>query len=310
MARGVAHVAALVGLVVLVAMPSPAPRAAASATPETETSRVPQWAATGFIAYRCRDELCLMRPDGRQKRHIVSVGPSPQWDPAVSPPARMLAFRGYYGVADGAYALYTVRTNGCGVRRLTRSIAGNPTWSPDRRWIAFDRSGAGEIWKVHPNGSGLTRLPAPKGSESPAWSPDGTTVAFVRYQPGGRGIWVMREDGSGARLLHEGTHAVAAPAWSHDGERIAFVEYAGIDGPSWIEVMRADGSHVRTVRRRGDPWNPVWLPGDAGIAFLAERDTGEGLFVMRPDGSHINRIASLRAEQFTWVGARLPPRSC
>jgi TolB protein len=171
-------------------------------------------------------------------------------------------------------------------------------------------SGAGEIWKVHTDGSGLTRLAAPDASESPAWSPDGTRIAFVRYQPGGRGIWVMRTDGSGARLLHEEAHATAEPAWSNDGKRIAFTGYLGVDGHSWIEVMRGDGSNARTVRSHGDPWNPVWLPHDAGIAFLAERNTGEGLLVMRPDGSHVHRIASLSAEQFTWVGARLPRRRC
>jgi TolB protein len=222
----------------------------------------------------------------------------------------MLTFRGYYGLGDGEYALYVVDTNGCAVRRLTRSIAGDPTWSPDGRWITFDTSGAGEIWKVRPEGSGLTRIAAPAASSSPSWSRDGTRIAFVRSQPGGHGIWVMRADGSGARLLHEEAHATAEPVWSHDGKRIAFVGYAGADQHSWIEVMMADGSRARTLRRRGDPWNPVWLPGDAGIAFLAERTNGEGLFVMRPDGSHVHRIASLSAEQFTWAGARLPQRRC
>jgi Tol biopolymer transport system component len=120
----------------------------------------------------------------------------------------------------------------------------------------------------------------------------------------------MRADGSGARLLREDAHPVAGLAWSHDGKRIAFVEYKGIDGPFRLEVMKADGGHARTIRTRGSPWNPVWLPGDAGIAFLAYRYADEGLFVMRSDGSHVHRIASLSAEEFAWVGTRLPKRAC
>jgi Tol biopolymer transport system component len=275
----------------------------------TSASASPRRAATGLIVFRCRDELCLMRPDGSGKRHILSVGPSPQWDPSVSPRTGAIAFRGYYGLGDGQYALYTVGTDGCGVRRLTRSIAGKPSWSPDGHWVAFDTSGGGEIWKVRPDGSGLTRITAGK-AESPAWSPDGTRIAFVRHRSGRDQIWVMTADGSRAKLLHtEARAADEEPVWSHDGKKIAFV---GSRWPrSWIEVMSADGTHVRALRRRGDPWNPVWLPGDAGIAFLARWDEGaQGLYVMRTDGSHVHRVASLSGTQFTWVGTRVPRRRC
>jgi TolB protein len=252
-----------------------------------------------------------MRPDGSRKRHLLSAaGPSPQWDPAFSPNGRTLAFRGYHGPGDGEYALYAVRTNGCGVRRLTRSIASDPSWSANGDWIAFDQSGFGEIWKIRPDGIGLSRIAAGGVASSPAWSPDGTRVAFVRYQSGREGLWVMRADGSGAALLHKEARASdQTPSWSHDGSRIAFVAEAGQRGR--IEVMKADGTGARTLRRRGDSWNPVWLPGDTGIAFLSLGANGEeGLFVMRPDGGHVHRLMSLHAEQFAWVGARLPERRC
>src|SRR5919198_2109342 len=135
MAPRIAHLAVLAGLVVVVLVSPASVGSSASAALKAPRSSLPGWASTGFIAYRCRDELCLMRPDGSGKRYLLSVGPSPQWDPAVSPQARMLTFRGYYGLGDGEYALYVVDTNGCAVRRLTRSIAGDPTWSPDGRWI-------------------------------------------------------------------------------------------------------------------------------------------------------------------------------
>jgi Tol biopolymer transport system component len=307
MAPRIAHLAALVGLVVVVLVSHASARPNEPAARNASASRVPTWASTGFIAYRCRDDLCLMRPDGNRKRRLLSVGPSPQWDPAFSPRARRLAFRGYYGLGDGQYALYVIGTNGCSIRRLTRSIAGHPSWSPDGRWIAFDTSGADEIWKVHPNGTDLTRI---TGGEFPAWSPDGTRIAYVRYESGRGEIWVVRADGSRARLLHKGGRASdEAPAWSHDGKRIAFLAYAG--RRSWIEVMKANGTGARTLRGRGNPWNPVWLPGDTGIAFLAWGTNGErGLFVMRPDGSHVHRVAVLKAEQVTWASARLPRRRC
>lgn len=309
----VAHLAALMGLVVVVVVSPASMRSSASASLRAATSQVPRWASRGFIAYKCDDSLCLMRPDGSGKRHLLSVGPSPQWDPAFSPDGRMLAFRGYHGIGDGEYALYVVRVDGCAIHRLTRSIAGDPSWSPDGRWIAFDTSGEGEIWKVHPNGTGLTRITRGGRADqdsSPAWSPNGRRIAFVRYHLGHGQIWVVRADGSRPTVLHKDARDLrGAPAWSYDGTRIAFV--AQTWPRSWIEVMNGDGTDTRTLRRQGDPRNPVWLPGDAGIAFLARgRDGEESLFVMRADGSHVRRVALLQAEQFTWADALLPHHRC
>ena len=53
-----------------------------------------------------------------------------------------------------------------------------PTWSPDGRWIAFSRGGAGypnAAGLIRPDGSGLRILSAPPIKENTlSWSPDGT----------------------------------------------------------------------------------------------------------------------------------------
>src|SRR5438874_13744022 len=83
MARRTAHLAAGVSLVVVVVVSLAPTRSSPWAARKESRSFVPWWASTGFIAYRCRDQLCLMRPDGSGKRRLLSVGPSPQWDPGV-----------------------------------------------------------------------------------------------------------------------------------------------------------------------------------------------------------------------------------
>jgi Tol biopolymer transport system component len=315
MAPRVAHLAALMGLIGAVVVSSASITPSASALPRVPTSQVPPWALVGLIADKCGDSLCLMRADGSGSRNLLRAAhPWPQWDPAFSPNGRMLAFRGYYGVGDGAYALYVVGTNGCALHRLTRSIAGNPSWSPDGKWIAFDTSGEGTITKVHPNGTGLTRIASAKGADydsSPAWSPNGRTIAFVHYRRGRGEVWVVGADGSGPRLLHaDARSSDETPAWSNDGTRIAFAARTG--GRSSIDVMDANGTNVRALtKERSRAWNPVWLPRDAGIAFLASASAGKGsLYLMRPNGTNVHREALRETDQFTWANAVLPQQRC
>ena len=309
----VVQLTALMGLVVLVSPASPTH--SASASPEALASREPAWASTGLIAYKCGNSLCLIRPNGSRNRILLRAGrPWPQWDPAFSPDGRMLAFRGYYGVGDGAYALYVVGVNGCAVHRLTRSIAGSPSWSPDGKWIAFDTSGEGTIWKVHPDGTGRARIARSRGADynsSPAWSPRGKVIAFVHYHRGRGEIWVVGADGRRARLLYADARVSdEMPAWSRDGARIAFVAQTG--GRSSIDVIDANGTNVRALTTgRGEGWNPVWLQGNAGIAFLAGASVGKGsLYVIRSSGTDVHRMSLRDTEQFTWASAQLPQRRC
>lgn len=275
----------------------------------------PSWATAGFIAYHCGDSLCLIRPDGSGLRRLLSTArPWPQWDPALSPKGTLLAFRGYYTpFAEGNYALYIVRTDGCALRRVTRSGAVNPSWSPDGRWIAFDTSGGGEIWKVHPDGSGLIRI-AGNGQVDqdylPAWSPDGTKIAFIRAHHGQGQIWVMRTNGSRAVLLRGDAGVFrGAPAWSHDSTRIAYANQTG--GHSSIEVINSDGSSPRTLTdQRGRATSPVWLPRDTGIAFLDATSGKTNLRVMRADGRDVHPLTLKGTDQFRWSDTSLPTRRC
>jgi Tol biopolymer transport system component len=284
---------------------------------------VPAWASHGFIVFKYLDSLAQMRPGDESGGILVGgprcgtcKGPHTPWDPALSPNGRSLAFRGYHKpYAEGSYALYVLSLRHGTWRRITRSIASDPTWSPDGKWIAYDTSGGGEIWKVRATGGKAIRLtrrqPTAIGDETPAWSPDGHHIAFVRTIRGRGQIWEMRADGSGTHLVHADPHASdGQPAWSYDGTRLAFV--ARRDSHLRIEVMSANGRNAHPVTSRSRvAWNPVWLPHDTGIAFLSgpHADGNGNLFAMRANGRDVHQLthwpARAQTPQFTWSSARI-----
>ncbi len=95
--------------------------------------------------------------------------------PAWSPDGTTIAFSGRE--PGGGLGIWTVASNGSGLRRLTDDAADkHPSWSPDGRWIVFDRMIGDErrLWIVRRDGTGLTELPLGAVGEqldSPVWLP-------------------------------------------------------------------------------------------------------------------------------------------
>ena len=138
---------------------------ASGASARSGAHSVPQWAAHGFIVFKYLDSLAQIRPGSESGGVLVGgpaghrLGPHTPWDPALSPNGRFLAFRGYYKpFNEGSFALYVLNLRNGKFRRVTRSVAADPAWSPDGKWIAFDTSGGGEIWKVRATGDSPVRL--------------------------------------------------------------------------------------------------------------------------------------------------------
>jgi len=111
------------------------------------------------------------------------------------------------------------------------------------------------------------------------------------------------------------------PAFSRNGARIAFTRGAGTCSgvPATdrclvtVQVMRADGTHVRRVtqpdattaihNRYEDNW-PQWGPHDRRIVF-ERRDNNRllgpdlqahAIFTVRPDGTHLRRLTPWRLD--------------
>ena len=108
-------------------------------------------------------------------------------------------------------AVYTVKIDGTGLRRLTPAGLGlnfvSPSWSPQGNEILFSaRSVSGPrsaLFVVQADGSGLRQIPIDTcgdttGCFQPVWSPDGQKIVFTRFSPqtGNSDIYTVNADGT------------------------------------------------------------------------------------------------------------------
>ena len=103
---------------------------------------------------------------------------------------------------------------------------------------------------VEDDGTDSQRVTGAKRGESPVlpvWSPDGRRLAFVRFRasggPGSLQVYVVNADGSGERLVGEGTQ----PRWTNDGRSLVVERPVAPPKASTIHVLSVDGKRQRLL---------------------------------------------------------------
>jgi Tol biopolymer transport system component len=242
--------------------------------------------------------------DRAQPTSPASASPSPLGDPS---PVTGLSGR---IVFDNHEDVWTINADGTDLTRLTHSSAFefDPSWSPDGAQIAYrsDRRDDSEIWLMNADGSGQHRLTR---GLSPAWSPDGSKIAYASpgdiLCPPGRGlrctgVSIMNADGSGQhRVPH--TDGGEYLSWSPDGDRIVF--NSNLTGDHVMYIVDVDGSHLVDLSSVGEGWQVDWSPDGRSILFTSHRDHPDNytdIYVMRPDGSGVQRLTDARAYTPAW----------
>jgi TolB protein len=173
----------------------------------------------------------------------------------------------YTSPQSGREQIFVLELNPRRERMITdsfwRSIL--PDVSPDGSAIAFTRNKFGwGVYRMNPDGSGVTALSTKGGSCRPDWSPDGKRIAFVSSVADGRGdIWTMDADGGNKVRVTVGDDSYDYnPAWSPDGRWIVYETTKGSKrGPWSLAVIPAGGGTPVLLTPPGaDDRFPDWAP--------------------------------------------------
>jgi hypothetical protein len=203
------------------------------------------------IAGNCSNPIgrnaAAFSPDGSTLAVVLDEGTCPRWGVAISDRGGRVSRLGDRGAQRAAASISWApdsRHFVVGLLATTPTIAvydahsslpqrtiaqGNdPTWSPDGRWIAYERQGTLRV--VSPDGADDRALAA---GGRPAWAPDSRRLALPR----GGSIFVVAVDGADERRVAAGEQAI----WSPDGTRLAVLREQA------TYVMRVDGSGEQRI---------------------------------------------------------------
>lgn len=210
--------------------------------------------------------------------------------PLPSPEPAIEALIAFASNRTGNDDIYVMRPDGAAVQNLTQHPAKDvhPSWSPDRRWIAFssDRGGDGDIYLLD-LGSGLNppaviaAITGPGDQIHPVWAKDGQRLAYASDEDGDWEIYVSRIDGSGKRQLTYNSAWDSFPTWSPAGREIVFT--SARDGNFELYAVDVNtGAERRLTNHPASDAFPSYSPDGTRIVFVSARTGLLELYVADP----------------------------
>jgi eukaryotic-like serine/threonine-protein kinase len=232
---------------------------------------------------------------GSPRRVIDSIGGAD-----VSRGGRLSCFR----LVDGNVQLVTSSLDGTGLQVIAQSVAGyhlHPRWSPDGRWIAFQK-GDGLRFDIFiiPHGGGEPRKLTDERNiiRGLAWLPDNSGIVYassrgstVPYLPP-LALWEVRLDGSHRQIT-------PVDAWYDQPD----IHSSGLVSAARMlmrfDIWRFPFERVPTenvrraqqvTRQTGQVLTPTSAPDGSEIAFLSDSGGHGNLWVMSIQTGHLRQI--------------------
>jgi Tol biopolymer transport system component len=148
---------------------------------------------------------------------------------------------------------------------LTTGMGFSPRLGPDGLLYVSATGASQSLWKLA-NGTG-TELWTGMGAQifgGPAIAPDGGHIAFSVRQNGQTFLYVMRADGTNARIVADSLDLQGAPAWAPDGQSITSA--ADDHGVPRLFRVPIDGRPPAGLVQEYSV-DPVWAPDGRFVVY-------------------------------------------
>lgn len=216
---------------------------------------------------------------------------------------------------DGKSAIYTIRSDGSNLRKLTDADAenGQPRWSRDGKQIVFysQRDGHMQLYLMNADGSDQHKLTDGKALDYlPDFAPKGDFVVFQsrNERPAiAHDIYIIRVDGTNRTRLTDEKNGYTSPKWSSDGKKIVFErtvitkkyyrdlsreEMGQMRNSTEIFVMNKDGTNQKNLTNNEiEDSTPQWSKNGKTIYFMSRRDGSPNVYAMNTDGTKVRKVA-------------------
>lgn len=184
-------------------------------------------------------------------------------------------------------------------------VGSNPEWSPDGRWLVYEREGSIRMLAVDGSEESEISLGVDE-CRLGSWSPDSRAVAYSGLDRGASSSSIFTSPAvksARGRPLTSGLGDLL-PAWSTDGTSVAFLRpihtrasqaestASDADLALWAVEARS-GREERLTQEVVCEMQPSWSPDGGWVAFLSPDPDGSRvrLMVCSRDGSTVHHIA-------------------
>ena len=211
---------------------------------------------------------------------------------------------------NGSIALVTATPDGASVTPVAEfppsSYYLNPRWSPDGRWIAFERGDSirFDVFAVACGGGPVRQVTRENNMINGfAWLPDSKGIVYSSSRAstmpylGTSSLWSCGLDDGAVRQLSSGDLSYVNPDVSKDGAIV--VGRLRLQSDIWkfpIEGTPAENvaRGLRVTRQTGEVLTPTASPDDREVAFLSDSGGHANLWVVDVASGRLRQITNER----------------
>ena len=247
------------------------------------------------------------------------------WSASVSPDGSQIAFLKIAGFGETGEEIWLMRGDGTDQRKVVsasddRSVFASPVWSPDGRWIGYQKFRAG-VYRNYPSQAWVELFHLEQGTKSLViteplldfglrWLADGRLLYAVDEPPPSKNAsnyWSVGIDSNTGRSngiisrITTGDDLVDQPSVMANGTRLVFNRVKPQQDVYLAEFF-AKGPRLGTPRRLtlddADDLPYDWTPDDKAVLFTSNRNGARNIFRQNIDESSAEVLVSSPEDKF------------